>query len=114
MADIITMKDQNIEHALTGVTPSLDVSRYKEIYITLGVNEVSGTSPTFDMELEHSSDQENWKSLYEDFQQGIFPRMEAEGTETIRITKFSKYLRASWTIGGTSPSFNYDLSALAR
>ncbi len=114
MPSIIPMKGQSTEQAGTTYGNFVDASGYQEVFVTLTVGTASGTDPTLDVQLQHSPDGVNWKNLFEDFQQGVFPRMEASGSETIRISKFAKYIRPYWTIGGTTPVFSFDLSATMR
>jgi len=114
MAQNIALKDQTIEHSATGMTPAYDISGFSALDITFIVTEMSGTSPVVDLVLEHSPDKVHWRSLYEDFHQGVFMRKDAVGSETIRICKFSRYIRASWEMGGTSPVVKFEIYATAR
>jgi len=111
MANVMILKDETIEHDASGITKAFDVSALKVLFLTLVISEVTGTNPTLDLWLEHSADGVNWRNLYDDFKQGAFPRLTATGTRTMQITKFTKFLRASWFMGGSSASFTFDLAA---
>jgi len=103
-----------VESSSTGISPPLDAIDFDEELMTIIVSAVSGTDPKLDVCVQHSADKQNWKNLYGDFLQGIFPRIEAVGNETIRITKFSQYLRVKYSISGTSPSFTVNFEVLGK
>jgi len=114
MAQNFALKDQTIEHSATGMTPAYDVSGFSALDITFIVTEMTGTSPVLDLWLEHSPDKVNWNNLYEDFHQGVFVRKDAVGSESIRICKSSRYIRAAWEMGGTNPVVKFEIYATAR
>lgn len=70
----------------------------------LDVTAASGTSPTLDVVVEDSLDGTNWNTV------GTFAQKTAAGREVIDVTSpFSDRLRVRWTIGGTTPSFDFDV-----
>ncbi|CAB4218163.1 hypothetical protein UFOVP1608_12 [uncultured Caudovirales phage] len=68
----------------------------------LDVTAATGTLPTLDVLIEDSADGVTWATL------GTFTQKVATGTQTIVITDaHDDHVRASWTIGGTLPSFDF-------
>jgi hypothetical protein len=72
----------------------------------LNVTAASGTTPTLDVVLEDSIDGTNWNTI------GTFSQKTAVAREVLNIqTPFFARLRARYTIGGTTPSFTFDVKA---
>jgi len=44
----------------------------------------------------------------------VFVRKDAVGSESIRICKSSRYIRAAWEMGGTNPVVKFEIYATAR
>lgn len=74
----------------------------------LHVTDASGTTPTLDVVIEDSADNSSWATI------GTFAQLAVEGSERISIAgTVRRYVRARWTIAGTTPSFTF-IVALAR
>src|SRR4051812_14456489 len=71
----------------------------------LRVTAASGTTPTLDMKFQDSPDGTN----YQDVPSGAFTQKTAAGSQRLVLSNIGPFLRAVQTIGGTSPSFTYDL-----
>lgn len=75
----------------------------------LHVSAASGTSPSLTAKVQHSADGSTWADL------ATFTAVAGAGVPTgerIATTgTVNRYLRAAWTISGTSPSFTIHLSA---
>jgi hypothetical protein len=70
----------------------------------LNVTAAVGTGPTLDVVLEDTLDGTNWNVI------GTFAQKTGPGREVINVTSpFSDRLRARWTVGGTAPSFTFDV-----
>lgn len=68
-----------------------------------------GTSATLDVTIEDSPDGSNWASV------GSFAQVTAAGTIAYRpVTPTSRYVRASWTLGGTTPDFTFSIALFAK
>lgn len=68
----------------------------------LHVTAASGTSPTLDVKIQHSSDNSTWVDLI------TFTQATARTSERKSATgTVNRYVRAEWTVGGTSPSFTF-------
>jgi len=89
----------------------LDVSLMTEMSAFLAVTSVAGTSPSLTVTLQDSADGVNWANVY------AFPAVTSAGT-VLRAGwsdfKFSlgRYLQATWSISGTSPSFTFSVSVV--
>lgn len=70
----------------------------------ISVTAASGTSPTLDVVVEDTLDGTNW------FTVGTFTQKTAAGTQVVNVeSPFSDTLRVRWTVGGTSPSFTFEV-----
>lgn len=74
----------------------------------LHITAVSGTTPSMTMLVQHSTNNSTWTTL------GTFSVASAVGSQTLQISgTVNRYLRASYTITGTNPSFT-TLVAISR
>jgi len=72
----------------------------------LQVSAVSGTSPTLVVTIQHSVNGTVWTDL------ASFPSQNAVNGEYLVIpagTTVNQYLRTRWVVGGTTPSFNFNV-----
>lgn len=96
----------------TGTTTAVEVDG-GTIRLKLDVTAVSGTSPTLDVQLQTSSDSgssDSWRSLG-----SAFTQKTATGSQYVSIGGVDRFVRASYTIGGTgSPSFTWSLIGEVR
>ena len=89
----------------------LDVSLMTEIATFLVVHSASGTSPSLTVTLQDSPDGVNWANAY------TFPAV-TSGSTVLRAgwtdlkQCVGRYLQASWSITGTSPSFAFSVSVV--
>ncbi len=73
----------------------------------LSVSAASGTTPTLDVKLEHSSDGSSWA----DVTGGAFTQQNAVNGELISFSgTINRHVRAVWTIAGGTPSFTFNVS----
>lgn len=73
----------------------------------LSVSAVSGTTPTLVVKVQHSVDNSVWVDL---FTFGSKNTVAGEFQETTGTTTIQRYVRAQWTIAGTTPSFTFNVS----
>jgi len=94
----------------SGNTSDIDVSSYRSIRFLLKVISVSGTSPTLDVFIEGKYEQ---TGDYEVLLQRT--GVTANGTYFMgQIDNLVfRNIRVRWVIGGTSPSFNFTVTAMA-
>lgn len=110
----------NAARTATGVGESFTLPRgTNALRILLDVDAASGTTPTLDVVVQDTVDDgENWATIG-----SAFTQKTAAGTQVINIVKsgsagtpvmFSNKVRVSYTIGGTTPSFTFDVTAYAE
>lgn len=94
--------------AATATAQSAPVQAHGEdIFLELDVTAASGTAPTLDVVIETSADgSTGWTSV------GSFAQATAVGSERKAFTGLNNYVRANYTIGGTTPSFDFTVKAL--
>lgn len=74
----------------------------------LHITAVSGTTPSMTAKIQHSTNNSTWTDL------ATFSAATAVGSQTLQITgTVNRYVRASYTITGTTPSFT-TLIAISR
>ncbi len=93
---------------VSGQSSAIDVSSIDEMVVFLNVSAVSGTSPTLDVTIEDSPDGTNW------YTHTSFTQATATTKEAKRISNFGKFVRINYTIGGTSPSFTFEVVAVGK
>ena len=91
-----------------GQSSPIEVSEYLEAQVLLDVAAVSGTSPTLDLVIETSPDKSNW------FTHATFSQKTAAGKDLKTLSNLGKYLRARWTIGGTTPSVTFSATLMGK
>lgn len=93
----------------TGNGNSVDseITIRENLIAQLEVTSASGTNPTLDLTLEESIDGSNWYTL------ATFTQATAATAEIKKATAAAQYLRANWTIGGTTPSFTFNVKVAA-
>lgn len=85
----------------------------------LNVTAASGTTPTLNVVIQDTLDDTNWNTI------GTFTQKTAVSREVINILPqkaesgtfqplFSDRLRVLWTIGGTTPSFTFQVDWIVR
>lgn len=75
----------------------------------LHVTAASGTSPTLDVVVQESADNSTWVDLI------TFTQATAATSERLAVTgTVERYIRAQWTLGGTSPDFSFAVTFARR
>lgn len=80
----------------------------KEAIVYLDVTAVTGTSPTLDVVIQDTIDGTNFDTV------DSFTQATTTGREVKRINNFSRYMRISYTIGGTTPDFTFSVKAYIK
>lgn len=94
----------------TGQSSGIDLGRYIEAVAELNVTAASGTSPTLDVKFQTSDDDADWYDM-----DAAFAQITAAAKPAVlKMTNFGRYVRAVWTIGGTTPSFTFTLKLVAK
>lgn len=94
----------------SGSSDYVDVSNFAEMVALLDVTAASGTSPTLDVKFQTSDNGTDWFDLPSD----AFTQSTAGVKKALKLSNFGRYVRASYTIGGTSPSFTFSLRLVAK
>lgn len=89
----------------TGTSTAIDAGNVKSLIVALDVT-VASVSDTLDVIIEESVDNSVWFTLL------TFTQATGVTSEILRSARPARYLRATWTIGGTSPSFTFSLKGL--
>lgn len=78
----------------------------------LYLGSISGTSPTAAIKIQGSDDGSTWNDL------GSFSALASGDANKVAELKLNRqgyrYVRASWTLGGTSPSFTFAVGLLVQ
>lgn len=91
----------------TGTSAAFDSSNLASLNATLAISAASGTSPTLDVTLETTADGTNYYTA------GTFPQQTGVATVARVIGDLGLTSRWKWTVGGTTPSFTFTITATA-
>ena len=91
-----------------GQSQPIEVSEYIEAHLLLDIAAVDGTSPTLDLVIETSPDKVNW------FEHTTFTQKTDAGKDLLTLSHLGKFIRARWTIGGTTPSFTFSVALVGK
>lgn len=96
----------SLARTATGVSSALPgFNAAKNLVIALAVTAVTGTTPTLDLTIQDTVDGVNWFTI------ATFNQVTGVTNAVQRVTiPFTDQLRASWVIGGTTPSFTFSVS----
>lgn len=76
----------------------------KTLRIQVNVTAASGSSPTLDVVLEDTLNGTDWNAI------AVFSQLTGTGRVVANVTApFTDRIRVSWGIGGTTPSFTFDV-----
>lgn len=95
----------------TGTSPGIILGDAGDVLaLAVNVSAVSGTTPTLDLAVQWSHDGTTWFAA--DVPDTFVQVTAAKQTSKTFVIKGPRY-RFSWTIGGTTPSFTFDVSAFS-
>ncbi len=94
----------------SGNSNSVETQFFRNLLGILNVTAVSGTSPTLDVKFQESMDGTNWI----DIPSAAFAQATATGLKRLEFSTLAPYIRAVYTIAGTTPSFTFDLVVSAK
>lgn len=92
------------ERSASGAGASVDLGIHSGLSLDLAVTTKSGTNPTLDLRIETSKDGVTWRTL------DAFPQVTGVGPSAQLFAGADRYVRAVWTLGGTTPAFTFALS----
>ncbi len=87
-----------------GAGPAEVVGLRHTARLTLAVTAASGTTPTMTVTVEHSADGTTWVA------HTAFPAVTGVATHRRVLSGLDRFVRAAWTVGGTTPSFTFTVS----
>lgn len=93
----------------SGNGPAVPSGPYNTFRLTLNVTDASGTTPTMTVTIQTSADgSTNWTTLGTAFNAAT-----AVGTQRKVLSGADRFIRAQYTIGGTTPSFTFSVTGQA-
>ncbi|QNB45842.1 hypothetical protein BR63_05645 [Thermanaerosceptrum fracticalcis] len=92
----------------SGESGAMNLYDAEELLLFLNVKAASGTSPTLDVKVQAKSPEGDWYDL------ASFTQATAAKKEAKAISGFGQDVRISYTIGGTSPSFTFAVTGIAK
>lgn len=95
----------------SGFSPAVEVGEDREAFVTLNCTAVSGTSPTLSVLIQGSDD---GGTTWYNVPNGTFTQLTAAGSQAVQLNTFSDYIRAGYTIAGTTPSFTFAVKAVTK
>lgn len=88
----------------TGSGSAVEIADKGSVRLLLDVSAASGTTPTLDVTVETSYDgSTGWTSL------GTFTQKTAVSSQRKNFSGADRFVRASWVIAGTTPSFTFSI-----
>lgn len=98
---------------VTGETGWIFIGDARELAAQLDSAAGTGTSPTLDVKFQTSYDGTNATAV--DVPSGAFTQVAAAASAQIKsLTAIHRYVKVSWTIAGTTPSFNFGVYITSR
>ena len=91
----------------SGVGAAVDLGSSTTALLDLVVTAVSGTTPSLVVALQTSADSVVWQTAT------TVAAVSATGRTAVRVVGALRYLRVSYTISGTDPSFTFSVSGEA-
>lgn len=74
--------------------------------VLLDVTARSGTTPTLDVVIQTSHDGTTWRTAH------TFTQVTAVGQQRVSVP-IDRFVRAAWTVGGTTPNFTFSIKGEA-
>ncbi len=90
----------------SGNSNSVETQFFRELIAFLNVTVISGTTPTLDVKFQDSQNGTDWI----DVPSGAFAQITTTtGLRRLVLPAVGPYVRAVYTIAGTTPSYTFDL-----
>jgi len=86
-----------------GESAAYDVERFTEALLFIDTTAVSGSAPTLDFDLESGPADDETGFLHTEPAQ-----ITGTGKTLVKLTNLGKWLKLSWDIAGTTPSFTFE------
>ncbi len=95
----------------SGDSGSIETGEYTQAFVTLNCTAASGTTPTLNVQLQGSDD---GGTTWYNIPNAAFTQLTAAGTGVLQLTNFPDFIRAAYTIAGTTPSFTFAIKAVLK
>lgn len=105
--DPVALFSPGTTHTASTTGPAVPSSNYTTLRLTLAVSAVGGTTPSMTVNVQTSDDGATWNTL------ASFPAVTAAGSTRRTFAGVDRYVRATTTITGTTPSFTFGLTGEA-
>lgn len=104
----VTQNNVIVRDARTATGNSADqiVIGHAHARFLLSVTAVAGTAATLDIFIEGKTKSGNYVTI------GKFTQTTAEGNQSIEVSRLPPAHRIRWTLGGTNPSFTFEVDAI--
>lgn len=89
-----------------GTGSAIEAGDKAVVRLLLDVTARTGTTPTLDVTIQTSYDGITWRSA------GTFTQATATGQQRGSFS-LDRFVRASWTVGGTTPNFTFSITGEA-
>lgn len=96
---------------VSGNSTTIETGEYTQAFVTLNCTAASGTSPTLLVQLQGSDD---GGTTWYNIPNAAFTQLTAAGTGVLQLTNFPDFIRAAYTLGGTTPSFTFAIKAVLK
>ena len=94
------------KRTVSGHTADFHMNAASQARFLLAVTQAAGTSPSLDVRIEAKTQAGNYLPLAD------FTQITAVGGQSLYLWVPAPNYRISWTIGGTSPSFTFELDVV--
>lgn len=111
LSDLVVQ--DNVTRTATGNSTPIEVGDRGVANLEVVVTAASGTTPTLDIAIQTSKDGSGtglgaWRTI------ASFAQLTAAGSERKSFAGLDRFVRATSTIGGTTPSFTYSVKGEAK
>lgn len=93
---------------VTGNSGEFNLYDHDEALVFLNVTAASGTSPTLNVKVQTKDPNGDWYDLVS------FTQATAAAKEAKPVTVYGETLRIAYTVAGTTPSFTFTVTAIAK
>lgn len=100
--DAVVLHDGTRSANGSGVT--IPVESHHTARLMLAVTAASGTTPSMTVTIEHSPDGATWAA------HTAFPAVTAVGATRRVLSGLDRFIRATWSVTGTTPSFTFTVA----
>lgn len=104
--DVLTLQASGAK-TTTGTSTGILLGHRRSVSLLLDVTVRSGTTPTLDVVVQTSNDNSTWRTLV------TFAQATAVSSARMSAGGADRYVRLSYTIGGTTPSFTFSVTGVA-